>query len=1103
MAELYILNRHDELLGTISEETGLLSALFREELNRVPDEPFTFTVDASAENAQYVIEENQVVFRDKEEELRLYVIKEIDDEHGDNPQVTATCEPAFLELKEHIVVERRFVDQDAQRALDAALEGTRWKGTVELELGQGTTNFYYISAVDAVWKVLNTWGGELKDVVTFDGNRIVKREIRILARRGIDSGKRFEIGHNVEEIKRTVLSYPVTALYGRGASLQNEDDEGNATGGYSRYIDFSDIEWKKSKGDPVDKPRGQKWVGSPQALHNYGRMNDGKLLHREAIWQNSDIEDPKLLLEKTWEQLQEVSKPEVNYQLSVRLLEHIAGYEHERVSLGDTARAFDRNFSRPIEMQARVITVEYDLLDIEGSAVVEMGQFLTLPDANTRIDKVEAELNDKRRQWDAGSDVIIDASKYPDIVPLVSVVTVEGLFAAIKVDWEYNYLDTYIAGHEVYISEVKDFIPSSETMVWRGYGNSYSYHGEVNKQYYVRVRAFNYHSRYSDFSEEVTATTHRVIDQDILFNEELAKKLQSLSERAQIIAENALEGKSLMDDSILADKIAKYAITNDHIYDISGDKIRANTIAASRLAIGDMTNLTQIQADGDAGGYQVVSWRVGDRHLNFIRSEGQYGQIRLSRSIKNDFRVGDKYRLNMMSRLDNGAEWVRLYVRAYYTDDSWNNLGEAQVKEFKDDLTSNVGCVIEIMNEIDFSKTLSHVDVLLQKNKDPADGWYQIRDIQLSRMYAGELIVDGSITTNKIAANSVTANHFEADALVAGIAAIDKAVIGAAHIKREIVDESHIKDLAVTKGKIGELAVDTVNIAKGAVTDAKISNLDASKITSGFIDAANIAIMAKGSKDNDRQVIKMDKDGLHSYDDKGKLRILLGVTNYKDGSPAVIRFFDERQRNMGYIGANVENTLALTSTGHMHVESGGSGKKMQFYSNEFTFQPWNAGTKDVSHWVMGRDRRETIDGIGGNTTPTLRPDKSGQAQIGLQNFRIWVVNTNYVRYLKKLNFSSQETKENIQVADVDEYASLFDHIQLKTFNRKRDDIEATLMKKELGVIAEEMPTELTEENTYVDDGMVMYATVAKIKSQQTQIDYLKEALAEIKREMEK
>src|SRR5699024_11347858 len=142
--------------------------------------------------------------------------------------------------------------------------------------------------------------------------------------------------------------------------------EGEVTGANTRYVEFANVELKKSAGDPVDKPLGQKWVGDPDALQKYGYEKDGELLHLEGIFSNQDYEDKAELLYATWEHLQKVKHPEVNYKLSVDLLD-------KHADLGDTAIAIDREFARPIEVQNRIIAMEYDLVDIENTTVVEIG----------------------------------------------------------------------------------------------------------------------------------------------------------------------------------------------------------------------------------------------------------------------------------------------------------------------------------------------------------------------------------------------------------------------------------------------------------------------------------------------------------------------------------------------------------------------------------------------------------------------------------------------------------------------------------------------------------------------------------------------------------
>lgn len=540
MTELYIFSQYDELLTVITEETGLVSAQFREELNRVAEEPFSFIVEADSEDAKYVVEENQVVFRDKEGDLRLFVIKELDDiDNAEGPQTKAICEPAFMELKEHIIVERRPTNVTQQQALNVSLEGTRWIGEVEVDLGINSTHFYYISSVDAIWKIIDTWGGDFKDVVEFDEkNNIVARKIKILQRRGADRGKRFEIDHDIEEIQRTVLSYPVTALYGRGASLEILDEEGEHTGGYTRYIDFADVEWSKAKGDPVDKPKGQKWVGDPDALEKYGYLKkDGSKLHRFGIVENHDIEDPKELLEWTWQQLQNLNKPEVNYGLSVHLLEMLAGYEHEHVELGDTAAAIDRQFARPIEVQARVIAIEYDLVDIEGTAFVEMGQFLSAheTDVYRDIENLKDRVNRPRPIPPITND------SFPDVKPSPPTnVEAIGGFKTIQLYWDYDS-DIYISHYEVYGSQVADFVPDTQHLLWRGRVSAFSHEVDTDQKWYYYVRAVNTRGTASEFSQKVSASTVRIISDDILFGSVLAEHLANNLDIADKLAQNTID----------------------------------------------------------------------------------------------------------------------------------------------------------------------------------------------------------------------------------------------------------------------------------------------------------------------------------------------------------------------------------------------------------------------------------------------------------------------------------------------------------------------------------------------------------------------------------
>ncbi|MBU8788048.1 phage tail protein, partial [Bacillus glycinifermentans] len=503
MADMWVFDDMDKKLTIISSDAKgacrFYEAPFREELN--VGSSFSFVVDADHEDSQYIVEENQVVFEDRKGRKRLFVIKELEDtDDGANPGIRAICEPAIAELYDEFVTDIRPQEKTAQYVIDRVLEGTRWRGNVTAELGLNSTNFYRISAMDAINQILQIWGGELYDEVVFDeeSDRIIDRIVHIVPRRGKDTGKRAEIDKDIQEITRTVLSYPATAFYGYGASLETEG------GGNTRYIDFSDVEWSVANGDPVDKPKGQEWVGDPELLKKFGRpMYDGKTLrHRFQKWSDDSIEDPAILLQKTYEALISKVNVQVNYSLKLELLEDIAGYEHEAVDLGDTIIAIDDNFRRPIEIQTRVIAFEYDISDPENTAQVEMGEFLDLNSTEKRIKEIETTIDTNRGKWDNGGDPVIGDGSFPDTVPPVpSNIKVEPLFQGVSITWDYNP-SSYIAAYELYASQTKGFTPLKENLIFRGKLSGYEHTPGVDQVWYYRLRAINTHKTPSEFTPE-------------------------------------------------------------------------------------------------------------------------------------------------------------------------------------------------------------------------------------------------------------------------------------------------------------------------------------------------------------------------------------------------------------------------------------------------------------------------------------------------------------------------------------------------------------------------------------------------------------------------
>ncbi|MFJ5794473.1 phage tail spike protein [Bacillus atrophaeus] len=778
MADMYILSPDEELLTVLSSDgqdtCTFWDAKYKEELNK--GSSFSFIADAAHPDARFLYEENQVIFKDKDDVLRLFVIKEIDDTDEDAEVNTlVTCEAAMMELAETFVKDFRPKDKTAQFVLDNVLARSRWVAEVTAELGTNSTTFYKKSALDCIAEVINIWGGELRDSIEFDGNKITKRIIKIVPRRGKDGGKRFEIDKDTENIRRTVISYPVTALWGYGASIPSTDEDGEETGGYSRFIDFSEVEWKKSKGDPVDKPLGQEWVGDPDLLKQLGRLKDGVLIHREGEYNNEDITEPEELLKATYDHLiTTASKTEVNYELSVQLLQNVPGYEHEHVELGDTTIAIDRNFAIPIETSQRVISMEYDITDPDNTCVVEIGQFLSTLQKDTRLDQIKSIIDKNRGTWDSGGNPIVTDGSFPDKKPPVpSNVVVKAMFQNVAITWDYNP-SSYIAAYEVYASQMNDFTPSIENRIFRGKTSGYEHFTGVNEVWYYRLRSINTQGTASEYTKQFSATTQRVLTDDIMYGAVTTERLADLTITADKLS-MTLSGQNILPGSILRNL--------DEIWRLNSSN---RTLDTSK----DFNEIRVVKGSDTNAVYGITF--SGRNGLKLTKGKKYTLSFELKRTNSPGFnytriREGNKEVFAIPNTLTNLTDPPDQFVR--YDLVFTPNVTISNGSLWLGDSTVNVTDAAEF--------TIRKI---------------QIREGDVRKEFAlspyDTQLIDGAITSALVAEAAI------------GTAAIQNAAIAKAHLKEAIIDNVHIID--------------------GSITTAKIKDLSADKITSGTIQAIDI-----------------------------------------------------------------------------------------------------------------------------------------------------------------------------------------------------------------------------------------------------------------------
>lgn len=287
--------------------------------------------DREAENTAslvgYGIPENALYFAfyDYEGDLQLFEIKERKEDDITH-EVTLYAENAMYELTtEKPIQDIRPTATTAGIAVQQALAGTRFQLGRTVTTGQASTRWYYISPYAALRDIESKWPVRVKARYEASGAQITGRYIDIASSVPVWRGKRFEIGKDVlsavfTEDRRNV----VTAIIGRGKGEETGD-------GYGRRIEFSDVVWSRTAGDPADKPAGQNWIEDKDATARYGVAGQRA---RFAVVEYGDIEDPAELLAETWATLQANCEPVVSGELTAVALEGL-GFPHEAARLGD------------------------------------------------------------------------------------------------------------------------------------------------------------------------------------------------------------------------------------------------------------------------------------------------------------------------------------------------------------------------------------------------------------------------------------------------------------------------------------------------------------------------------------------------------------------------------------------------------------------------------------------------------------------------------------------------------------------------------------------------------------------------------------------------
>lgn len=264
---------------------------------------------------------------------------------------------SIAELGSVYILDKRGRKTTAPERAKVALEGTRWNvGTVENGTIRHYTdlNFYHQSVLKSLQDIAKAYGLELETSISVENGKVTARTVNLLEQRGNKNAeRRFEYGCDLKSVKRTLMAEQViTRLYAWGKGEEKTDDDGNATGGYSRRIGIKEVNGGKPYLDDVE---AQKYWG---------------VLEGDAVFEDCDDRNELLRLAKA--RLAQVSKPQVAYEADVVNLGR-AGFDAHGVSVGDSVQIVDTTFTPPIRVEGRVLKIEEDLLDSVDATRITLG----------------------------------------------------------------------------------------------------------------------------------------------------------------------------------------------------------------------------------------------------------------------------------------------------------------------------------------------------------------------------------------------------------------------------------------------------------------------------------------------------------------------------------------------------------------------------------------------------------------------------------------------------------------------------------------------------------------------------------------------------------
>ena len=380
---IYLFDKQQNIVGLL-KESDLTAGQINFKINTAIEFSFSVSINKGFnDDVKYVSTPHP---KDNSKHLIFRLMSRTD--NVDSIEYTAS-ELAYQELASSAYIEdKRPNGVTASQAMTTALEGSQWTLGVVNVSGDITTNFYYITNLEAIQKVIGLLGGEVYFYITITGNKISGRFMDYVFRQGNDTSKVFADGSNLLTVTKKQQSDSIyTAILPRGKGEQVSSGSDGSPDGYGRRIDISGVAWAKSNGNLLDKPAGSKILEDPDATAKYGHINGSARLYLKTF---DEIEDPNVLIQQAYQTLMSINHQLVEYSATVAKVGDL--------SLGDTVLIMHSN--RDLSYKTRVFEVKYDLLNPEMTEL-SLGDNLSSNSITSQINQIADSVatNSNQVQW--------------------------------------------------------------------------------------------------------------------------------------------------------------------------------------------------------------------------------------------------------------------------------------------------------------------------------------------------------------------------------------------------------------------------------------------------------------------------------------------------------------------------------------------------------------------------------------------------------------------------------------------------------------------------------------------------------------------------------